>query len=114
MAAMREPTYFILAALLDGPGHGYGLIRAAAKLSDGRVKLTAGTLYGALDRLSTEGLVEVDREEVVSGRRRRYYRLTTTGHAALAEETDRLRSAAEVVGERLASLGRASPREASA
>jgi PadR family transcriptional regulator, regulatory protein PadR len=110
---MREPTYFILAALLDGPGHGYGLIQEAATLSEGRVQLTAGTLYGALDRLTTEGLVEADREEVVSGRRRRYYRLTATGHAALAEETERLRSAAQVVGGRLASVGSAGARQAS-
>ena len=114
MAAMREPTYFILAALLDGPSHGYGLIKEAAALSEGRVRLTAGTLYGALERLAAEGLVEGDREEVVDGRRRRYYRLTGAGEAALAEETERLRSAAEVVGGRLASLRRLGTREVSA
>jgi PadR family transcriptional regulator, regulatory protein PadR len=114
MAAMREPTYFILAALLDGPSHGYGLIQEAATLSDGRVRLTAGTLYGALDRLAAEGLVEGDREEVVSGRRRRYYRLTATGERALSEETERLRSAAEVVGGRLASRPRLGTHEVSA
>jgi DNA-binding PadR family transcriptional regulator len=111
---MREPTYFILAALLDGPSHGYGLIREAATLSDGRVQLTAGTLYGALDRLASEGLVEPDREEVVSGRRRRYYRLTGSGERALTAETERLRSAVEVVGGRLASLRRLGARGASA
>lgn len=111
---MREPTYFILAALLDGPSHGYGLIKEAAALSDGRVKLTAGTLYGALERLATEGLVEGDREELVNGRRRRYYRLTATGETALSEETDRLRSAVEVVGGRLASLRGLGTRQVSA
>lgn len=114
MAAMREPTYFILAALLDGPSHGYGLIQKAATLSDGRVRLTAGTLYAALERLAAERLVEGDREEVVSGRRRRYYRLTAAGEAALTDETERLRSAAEVVGRRLASLRRLGTREQSA
>jgi PadR family transcriptional regulator PadR len=114
MAPMREPTYFILAALLDGPSHGYGLIKEAAALSGGRVRLTAGTLYGALDRLAAEGLVEGDREELVNGRRRRYYRLTATGEIALSEETERLRSAAEVVGNRLASLRRVGKREVSA
>jgi PadR family transcriptional regulator PadR len=100
---MREPTYFILAALLDGPSHGYGIIQETASLSGGRVKLTAGTLYGALERLAGEGLVEPDREETVSGRRRRYYRLTGTGEVALRDETERLRSSAEVVSRRLAS-----------
>ena len=108
---MREPTYFILATLLDGPCHGYGIIREAATLSDGRVRLTAGTLYGALDRLAAEGLVEVERDEVVSGRKRRYYRLTGAGEAALREETRRLRSSAEVVEKRMASAGRGAARE---
>jgi DNA-binding PadR family transcriptional regulator len=103
---MREPTYFILAALVDGPSHGYGIIQETAGLSDGRVGLTAGTLYGALERLTAEGLVEPDREEVVSGRRRRYFRLTGAGEKALAEETERMRSSAEVVHDRLSALRR--------
>ena len=48
---MREPTYFLLAGLLDGPRHGYAIAQVARELSDGRVGLSAGTLYGALDRL---------------------------------------------------------------
>jgi PadR family transcriptional regulator PadR len=103
---MREPTYFILAALLDGPSHGYGIIQEAESLSGGRVRLTAGTLYGALERLAAEGLVEPDREEVVSGRRRRYFRLTGVGEGALAEETERMRASAEVVRRRLSALRR--------
>ena len=103
---MREPTYFILAALLDGPSHGYGIIQEAESLSGGRVRLTAGTLYGALERLAAEGLVEPDREEVVGGRRRRYFRLTGDGEDALAEETERMRSSAEVVRGRLSAVRR--------
>ncbi len=102
--AMREPTFFILASLTDGPSHGYGIIREAEALSGGRVRLTAGTLYGALDRLAAEGLVEPDREEVVSGRRRRYYRLSGAGETALADEVDRMRSAADAVDDRLSAL----------
>ena len=56
---MQEPTYFTLAALLEGPLHGYAIIARARELSDGQVRLTAGTLYGALDRLSGEGLALV-------------------------------------------------------
>ncbi len=114
MTAMREPTYFILAALLDGPAHGYGIVRDAAELSGGRVRLTAGTLYGALERRAGEGLVEPDREEVVNGRRRRYFRLTGAGEAALAEETERMRSAADAVGERLSASSGLRAREVSA
>jgi len=114
MAPMREPTYFILAALLDGPSHGYGIIQEAESLSGGRVRLTAGTLYGALERLAAEGLVEPDREEVVSGRRRRYFRLTGQGEGALEEETERMRSSAEAVHGRLSAVRRVRARGVSA
>ena len=50
-----------------------------APISEGRVRLRAETLYAALNRLAVEGLVEVDREEVVDTRLRRYYRLTPPG-----------------------------------
>jgi PadR family transcriptional regulator, regulatory protein PadR len=45
---MREPTFHVLAPMLDGPLHGYGIIRRAHELTDGRVRLAAGTLYTAL------------------------------------------------------------------
>jgi DNA-binding PadR family transcriptional regulator len=99
---MREPTYYILAALLDGPMHGYAIIKHAAQASGGRVKLAVGTLYGALDRLAGEGRVAVDREETVEGRARRYYRLTDLGRQALLAEAARMQQAASVVIRRLA------------
>lgn len=88
---MREPTFMILTALAGEPMHGYGLITEVARLSDGRVSLRPGTLYGALDRLVDAGLVAVEREEVVDGRLRRYYRLAEQGVGLLAEETERMR-----------------------
>ncbi|MFI0482601.1 PadR family transcriptional regulator [Actinomadura sp. 9N215] len=97
---MREPTYFVLAALLDGPLHGYGIIKRAQTLSDGRVRLAVGTLYGALDRLATSGLIVVDGEETVQGRPRRYYRLTEDGRLAVTREAHRLEQAARVVTSR--------------
>jgi PadR family transcriptional regulator, regulatory protein PadR len=99
-SAMREPTYYTLAALLDGPLHGYGIIKQVQRLSDGHLRLTAGTLYAALDRLTEAGLVEVDSEEIVDGRARRYYRLTGAGRDALQAEAARLRHAANVVIQR--------------
>jgi DNA-binding PadR family transcriptional regulator len=91
---MREPTFWILTALASQPRHGYGVIQEARRLSDGRVRLQAGTLYAALDRLGAQGLVEVDRDELVDGRNRRYYRLTNDGVSALTEETERMRQGA--------------------
>ncbi|MEU4230142.1 PadR family transcriptional regulator [Nonomuraea sp. NPDC026600] len=101
-SVMSEPAYFVLAALLDGPLHGYGIIKRAQELSDGRVRLAVGTLYGALNRMSGSQLVVVDREETVQGRPRRYYRITEEGHRALSEEAARMEQAARVVTHRAA------------
>jgi DNA-binding PadR family transcriptional regulator len=105
MAAMREPTFLILTALASGPRHGYGVIKDVGELSDGRVTLLTGTLYQALDRLAAEGLVELDREERVEGRTRRYYRLTDAGRSVLAERAEELRRAAEAARARLRTAG---------
>jgi DNA-binding PadR family transcriptional regulator len=98
---MREPTFLILTALADSPRHGYGLITEVDRLSDGRVSLRPGTLYGSLDRLVEEGLVARDREEVVNGRLRRYYRITADGEGALRAETERMRRHVEAATARL-------------
>ncbi|HEY1344760.1 MAG TPA: helix-turn-helix transcriptional regulator [Streptosporangiaceae bacterium] len=98
---LQEPTFLLLTALADGPQHGYGIMTDAERISGGRVKLRAGTLYAALDRVVAEGLVEADREEVVDGRLRRYYRLTPLGGDRLAAEVERLRQNAAVAAKRL-------------
>jgi DNA-binding PadR family transcriptional regulator len=89
--ALREPTFLVLTALAAGPQHGYGILLDVEQISTGRVRLRAGTLYTALDRLVADDWVAVDREEVVDGRLRRYYRLTDRGAARLATEVERLR-----------------------
>ena len=76
-----------------------------AQISEGRVRLRAGTLYAALDRLSTDRLLEVDREEIVDARLRRYYRLTPAGRTRLADETARLRANAALATSRLRLAG---------
>jgi PadR family transcriptional regulator, regulatory protein PadR len=98
---MTEPAFFILTALVDTPRHGYGIVGEVTKLSNGRVRLKVGTLYGVLDRLVGDGLVELDREEVQQGRLRRYYRLTNTGARALAAEAERLTANARLAAQRL-------------
>lgn len=99
---IRRSTYFVLASLLDGPLHGYGIIKRANELSDGEVRLSTGTLFGALDRLVEAGLVAAGAEEKVEGRVRRAYTLTQDGHGALAAEASRMRRAANVVEQRVA------------
>jgi DNA-binding PadR family transcriptional regulator len=98
---LREPTFLILTALADRPLHGYGLIAEVARLSQDRVSLRPGTLYGALDRLVDADLVAVDHEEVVDGRLRRYYRLSEQGGAVLHAETERMRRNVEAASARL-------------
>jgi DNA-binding PadR family transcriptional regulator len=106
---LREPTFLILTALAGEPMHGYGLIAEVARLSDGRISLRPGTLYGALDRLGDAGLVAVEREEIVDGRLRRYYRLTEPGGEVLTTETERMRRNVEAATARLRAT-RPSPR----
>ena len=67
---MQETTFLILTALARGPQHGYGIIHDVRRISGERVALRAGTLYGALERLDADGLIALDREEVVDGRLR--------------------------------------------
>jgi DNA-binding PadR family transcriptional regulator len=93
--------FLALTALVDEPRHGYGIVQEVDRLSGGRVRLKIGSLYGVLDRLAGEGLVELDREEVAQGRLRRYYRLTDEGAGALEEEAARLAANARAATARL-------------
>ncbi|NIZ90309.1 PadR family transcriptional regulator [Kineococcus rubinsiae] len=97
MPPLREPTYFTLAALLDGPKHGYAILQQVSALSEDRVHLSTGTLYGALDRLAGEGLISAGEPEVVGGRTRRTYSLTSAGRTAVHAEAERMTAAARVV-----------------
>ena len=103
---MQEATFLILTALATGSQHGYGIITEVSQISDGRVRLRAGTLYTALDRLRLDEMIAVDREEIVDGRLRRYYRLTPKGSQKLAAEAARLQANAT---EALSRLGRPRP-----
>jgi PadR family transcriptional regulator, regulatory protein PadR len=102
---MTGQAFFVLTALADGPRHGYGIVGEVAELSRGRVKLKIGSLYGVLERLAAEGLIEPDREEAHDGRLRRYYRLTRDGRGALAEEAELRAATARVVRARLGLTG---------
>jgi DNA-binding PadR family transcriptional regulator len=99
--AMREPTFMILTALAAGAQHGYGIMTDVERISDGRLVLRPGTLYAALDRLTRDGLIAADREEVVEGRLRRYYVISDEGRRRLAAEAARLRRNIEVATARL-------------
>ncbi|MEU2955541.1 PadR family transcriptional regulator [Streptomyces xanthochromogenes] len=99
---MTQAAFFILAALVDEPRHGYGIVQEVDALSDGHVQLRVGTLYGVLDRLVADGFIALDREEVHQGRLRRYYRILDAGEAELSAEAERMAAGARTVSERLA------------
>lgn len=97
----RPPSYFALAALIGGPLHGYAIVRRAAELSGGTVRLSTGTLYALLERAIADGLVVAGERYVEGGRTRRDYALTPAGRTALQSEADKLAHAAKTVRRRL-------------
>lgn len=103
MMSIAQPAFWILSALAAGPRHGYEIMRETAVASGDRVSLKATTLYAALDRLEADDLIQLDREEVVNGRARRYYRITEEGSARLADEADLLERSARVARANLTS-----------
>lgn len=94
---MQHASFLVLSALAaSGPAHGYGIVRIVEQLTGGRQGLALGTVYGVLDRLLSEGAVEVAFETVESGRLRRSYRVTRSGREALAGEVRRLEAHARL------------------
>ncbi|GJM41414.1 MAG: PadR family transcriptional regulator [Ardenticatenaceae bacterium] len=88
------PTVFhILLALADKERHGYGIIKEIESRTNGRIRIMAGTLYGAIKRLLERGLIQetADRPDPkLDDERRRYYQLTNFGHRVLTAEVARL------------------------
>ena len=88
--ALTESTYYILLSLYT-PRHGYGIMQQTQELSGGRIRLAAGTLYGALNALCEKGWIVPLPE---SGRKKEY-KLTDKGLTVLKNELDRLRQLVE-------------------
>ena len=99
--ALTESTYYILLSLVS-PQHGYGIMQQAEALSNGRVRLAAGTLYGALSAMVDKGWIR--QLPVEEGSRKKEYQLTEKGRSVLGNEVARLRELADN-GERI--LGQA-------
>lgn len=90
---LTEPTYFILLSISPGPKHGYAMMQAVRELSENRVMLSTGTLYGALKRMLDQGWIIRMQESGSSGssRDRKVYKLTEHGEQILREEIARLK-----------------------
>src|SRR5262245_11335294 len=87
---LTEPVLLILMSLARAPSHGYALIKDIETLSDGRIRLSTGTLYGALRRLLGDRWIERFEQEDRS-RDKQAYRLTATGRKQLELELDRMK-----------------------
>jgi len=88
--ALSEPVLFVLLSLVEQPRHGYSILKDIESMSGGRVLLSTGTLYGALQRLLDNGWIERGEEEDAP-RDRRTYRLTSRGRRNLQMEVERMR-----------------------
>lgn len=87
---MQELGLLVLTALANAPRHGYAIAQEVKAITDGRVVPRTGALYGALDRMLADGLIEVEREEIVDSRVRRVFALSEAGRERLVLETERL------------------------
>ena len=85
--ALTEAVYYILLSLIE-PMHGYGIMQNVEKLSNGRVKLAAGTLYGAINTLIEKGWIKALPE--CKDSRKKEYIITGDGKSVLGDEIVRL------------------------
>jgi DNA-binding PadR family transcriptional regulator len=99
--ALSEPVFLLLLSLAEQPRHGYSILKDVESMSRGRVLLSTGTLYGALERLLDHGWIEPV-EEDNAPRDRRTYRLTSRGRRNLQMEIDRMRQLTKVAALRMA------------
>ena len=97
---LTEPVLLILLSLADKPRHGYALMKDIESLSNGRVRLSTGTVYGALRRLLEDEWIEPFDQDDTS-REKRAYRLTTSGRSQLDGELDRMRQLTRAATTRL-------------
>jgi len=103
---LREATFFILLSLATVPKHGYAIMKDTGALSEGRVKLSTGTLYGGIKRLLEQGWIRRlgNGEEVDGARPRKEYELTELGRRIFEAEVARLESLVSVARESTAGV----------
>src|SRR6185503_6281848 len=100
-SALTEPVLLVLLSLAEQPRHGYSIMKDVEQMSGGRVVLSTGTLYGALQRLLERGWIERLKEEDESARDRRVYRLTTRGRRNLQLEVQRMKQLTRIATRRI-------------
>jgi DNA-binding PadR family transcriptional regulator len=98
---LSEPVLLILLSLSERPRHGYSILKDVEDVSDGRVVLSTGTLYGALRRLLESGWIERFAEDDAA-RDRHAYHLTAEGRRLLQTEIARMKALTRLANSRLA------------
>ncbi|SPE31965.1 Transcriptional regulator, PadR family [Candidatus Sulfopaludibacter sp. SbA3] len=101
MEPLSEPVFLILLSLAEQPRHGYAILKDVEEMSEGRVVLSTGTLYGALRRLLDDRWIDRFQEDDAS-RDRQAYRLTTMGRKRLQAEVARMKQMTRLAGLRIA------------
>lgn len=101
---LQEPTIYILLSLRSGEKHGYAILKEVNELSEKRIRLSTGTLYGALYRLLDQGLIEqVELKD--SSRGKKAYRLTRSGLEVFDAEVGRMKHLLLAVNKKLKAIG---------
>ena len=104
-------TPIVLAILAEGDSYGYAILQRVREASGGRMEWTDGMLYPVLHRLERQGLIEARWEQADTGRKRKYYRVTSQGRVQLAEErrqwqavTEAMQGIWQALGDQVAQL----------
>ena len=92
---LTETTFYILLSLKE-PSHGYAIMQKVEELSDGRVRIAAGTMYGAIENLLKQKLIKNVKTE---DKRRKVYKLSDTGQEVVKLEIERLKHLIKVAEE---------------
>jgi len=101
---LTEPVLLVLLSLSEQPRHGYSILKDVERMSGGRVALSTGTLYGALQRLLSQGWIERF-EENENRRDRQAYQLTSQGQKILEAEVVRMKHLTKLASLRMAKRG---------
>jgi len=101
---LQEPTFYILLSLRGGEKHGYAILKDIKELSSEQVKLSTGTLYGALYRLLDQSLIE-QIELVDLARGKKVYRLTHSGLEVFDAEVTRMKHLLLAVNKKVETIG---------
>jgi DNA-binding PadR family transcriptional regulator len=97
---LTSAMFHVLVALADGEKHGYAILKEVNRRSEGKMSLSAGTLYGVIQRLASEGAIAESGERpdpALDDERRRYYRLTPFGRDVAVAEAERMSDMLAVV-----------------